>query len=116
MNDNNLDRLYSALESRTEKEKFVRTVKRIDSLVQELADLAGAANEWGEQNGHPEIENYPQHGRVQQLGKEFHNIAGHLGMQAALRSAQKKLGDYPPTNYTYAIIEYGWSGIGGWEP
>ena len=94
----------------------METVAQVNALVEELADLARVANNWGAVNGFPEVEEYPQYARVRQLGEEFYRLAGFGGMQSALRSAQKKLGDYPPSALSYAVVKFGWSGVGGWAP
>ena len=116
MSDNKLQTLYDQLTTESAREDFVQRVERIDHLVQELASLAQCASEWASQNSYPAAQNYPQYQRVYHLGMEFNQIGGLAGMQAALKSAQKKLGDYPPQRYSYSVIEYGWSGLGEWQP
>jgi hypothetical protein len=94
---------------------FLDALNHLEKLVLELGDLVREANSWGEENGYPEVSDYPCYMRIREIGEEFFRLAGFGGMQKALSSTQKRLNDFPPTQYSYAIIEYGWSGIGGWQ-
>ena len=108
--------LYDELAPKVGHDNFMRAFKHVASLVDELMQLVRDANAWGSSNSFPEVEIYPQYERVRQIGEEFNKLAGIGGMQKALTSTQRRLDDYPPEKYSYAIVVYGWEGIGGWAP
>lgn len=116
MTKQKFEALYERVVPRVGHEAFMKAVNHVHALTTELADLVQDAHSWGAENGHPEVQSYPQYSRVRELGEEFFRLAGLRGMQSALRSIQRTLADHPPNRYGYAIVEYGWSGIGGWEP
>lgn len=107
--------LYDELVPKVGHDNFKRALNHVAMLIDELIQLVRDADAWGSNNGFPEVEQYPQYKRVRQLGEEFNKLAGIGGMQKALSSTQRRLVDFPPEKYSYAIIVHGWAGIGGWS-
>jgi hypothetical protein len=115
MQDKTLTSIYDELVPQVGHDNFMRAFNHISVLVEELILLIKEASAWGKSNAYPEADQYPQYQRIRELGHEFHKLAGLGGMQTALKSAQRRLSDYPPTKFNYSVITYGWSGIGGWQ-
>lgn len=108
--------LYDELAPKVGHDKFMRAFNHVSLLIDELIQLVHDADSWGSNNNFPEVEIYPQYQRVRQIGEKFNKLAGLSGMQKALSSTQRRLDDFPPQRYSYAIVVYGWTGIGGWAP
>lgn len=116
MNTESKPNLYDELAPKVGHENHMRAFNHVESLIAELIQLIPEADAWGADNGYPEVENYPHYQRARQIGTEFSKLAGIRGMQSAISSTQKRLNDYPPMKYSYAILVYGWSEIDGWQP
>jgi len=116
MSKSRFEELYDKVAPRVGHDTFMKAYDHVNTLVGELETLVREANAWGAENGFPEAGEYPQYPRVREIGEEFHRLAGLGGMQASLRSVQKRLGDYPPATFDYSVATYGWAGIGNWQP
>lgn len=115
MKSRTLESMYNEIAPKVGHETFMAAARKIDGLITELTELVIVSNEWAEVNDYPEVENYPQYQRAQEIGKEFLKLAGLKGMQTAFGSVRKRLHEKCLDESGLALIEYGWSGIGGWQ-
>ena len=77
-------------------------------LVRTLKELLIRANKWGEGNGYPRYEKYPQYNEVQEIGKKLNNMGGIELMRKAYGEVEGHI-PYP------GMSEYWWDGIGSWS-
>lgn len=115
MNNRTLESLYDEIAPKVGHETFMAAANRVDSLITELTELTIAGNEWAEANSYPAVENYPQYQRAREIGKVFLQLAGFKGMQTAVGSVRKRLHGKGLDGSSLILMEYGWSGIGGWQ-
>ena len=76
-------------------------------LVRRLKELLITANKWGEGNGYPLYEKYPQYNEVQEIGKKLNDMGGIELMRKAYGEVEGHI-PYP------GMSEYWWDGIGSW--
>jgi hypothetical protein len=84
-------------------------------LILELYSVHQEAFEWGQRNGWPLPEKYPQFNKIREIGKNIYEIGGLRGMeqvgQAVIMQCLKTRG----TGFNI-MIGYAWQRIGGWQP
>jgi len=111
-----LEQLYDEVVPQVGHGKFMAALEHVNSLITELTTLVIEANAWGNENDWPEIESYPQYRRVREIGSEILSLAGFKGMQTSIGSVRKRLVAAGKGDASLALLEYGWSDIGGWQP
>jgi hypothetical protein len=111
-----LEQLYDEVVPHVGHDKFMAALEHVNSLITELTALVIEANAWGDENNWPEVEYYPQYRRAREIGNEILNLAGFKGMQTSVGSVRKRLVVAGKGDVSLALLEYGWSDIGGWQP
>ena len=85
-----------------------------DDLMKELVRLCQEGYNWGQKNGFPVMEEYPQYKAVRRIGERIHEISGLSGMQQACQILHDRVtvreggGQY--------LAEQSWRDIGDWQP
>jgi len=98
-------------------ERVLAEAKKADDWITELTELVIAANIWGAENNYPSVDYYPQYSRARTIGKELVNWGGRMKiLQTAHRSVKKRLDQRGVGQYDLNLLEFGWSGISGWQP
>ncbi len=96
-----------AAEQQTDSPEFERLCDKLARIVQE-------GNNWGKANSYPAVSKYPQYQKIHGMGKQIYKIAGFKGMQRASLVVKSRCHSQDgPANY---LVEWAWSGIGGWLP
>ena len=86
----------------------------IDRTVNELTAYCIQGVSWAKKNHYPAIEDYPMYAEVRRIGEKLHDNYGFQTMQDVVQMVRERipLHDGGET----ALLEYGWSGIGEWNP
>jgi hypothetical protein len=113
----NLQELMDEVVPKIGSERFLAEAKKVDNWITELTELVVAANAWGAENSYPTVDAYPQYLRARGIGEEIFRWGGRKKiLQTAYKSVRKRLDQRGLSHYDSYLLEYGWNGIGGWQP
>jgi hypothetical protein len=84
------------------------------SLISELIRLHEEAHAWGNINGLPIPEKYPQFNRIREIGNNLYEINGLMQMEAAAQALEIQSMRYGGTGFNI-LVGNAWRGIGEWQ-
>ena len=88
-------------------------IPQLEVLYAELVELCRKGLAWAQKNDYPEVEEYPQYSRAREIGELLSKHYGFPAMQGAVHLVYQEVTS--EDGGQAALLEYGWSGIGGWQ-
>ena len=85
-----------------------QTPKNPMQYVKKLEALLEAANLWGQKNGWPVSEDYPQYKKICEIGEAIDELGGLPAMQEVAYEIRRR------NSQLVTLLNMLWSGVGDW--